>query len=265
MRIPRIPRLLTALLLLSPCLAPVLAQDPQAAPSGRFDRLFLSFAEDAAVAETQWWEGQVELVDYDPVDATIGRLVVALQPLEDLEFGGRVGFGSTDAPGGFPDGSGATDLDLWAKLRLVGDADTHFAFGALATVPTGDDQAGLGFDSFGLQLFASLRQRIRGLTVAGNIGVRLNEDGQVFGVEIDGENSPFLAGAAIVPLSDTLSLIGEARIEGERFDGLDEDARLLGGVNWTVGDRGLVRAAVSLGLTDGAPDSQLIAGYAYTF
>jgi len=264
MRIPRISSLLPILLLVI-SIAPALAQSQQAAPSDRFDRLFLSFAEDAAIAQSQWWEGQVELVDFDPVDATIGRLVFALQPLEDLEIGGRVGFGSTDAPGNLIDGSGATDLDLWTKLRVVADADTHFAFGALATVPTGDDQAGLGFDSFGLQLFASLRQQVRGITVAGNVGVRLNEDGQIFGIEIDGKNSPFLAGAAIVPLSGRLSLIGEARIEGERFEGFDEDARLLGGINWRVGDRGLLRAAVSLGLTDGAPDSQLIAGYAHTF
>jgi hypothetical protein len=47
------------------------------------------------------------------VDQNVLRGTVALQPFQNLEMGGRIGFGSTDAPGDLPEGSGATDLDLW--------------------------------------------------------------------------------------------------------------------------------------------------------
>jgi hypothetical protein len=191
--------------------------------------------------------------------------VAAFQIIEDLEIGGRIGFGSTDAPRGIDDGSGATDFDLWAKYRLVGSESTHFAFGGVFTIPTGDDQAGLGFDSFGLGLFGAIRHRLQSLSVTGNVGVRLNDDGRVHGFTLDGRTSVFLAGGVVAPVNDAISVIGELRIEGERFRGLDEDARVLGGVNWRLNRRSLIRGAIGLGFTDGAPDSQVIAGFAYTF
>ncbi len=266
--------LTTSVLLLC---APALAQDrpdpeqppatgaspPASLSSG--DRLFLSFAEEASVPESQWWEGQFEVANGDATDAIIARGVLAFQVFEDVEFGGRVGFGSTDAGRGLPDGSGATDLDLWAKLRLVGGADTQFAVGGLFTIPTGDDQAGLGFDAFSAEVFGSIRHRLQRVSVAGTVGVRFNDDGQLQGFDVDGRTSPFVAGAVIAPLNDAISFVGELRVEGERYRGLDEDARVLGGVNWRLNNRAFIRAALSLGLTDGAPDSQLIAGFAYTF
>ena len=45
----------------------------------------------------------------------------------------------------------------------------------------------------------------------------------------------------------------------------EDDARLLGGVNWRPLARGTIRAAVSVGLTDGAPDAAIVAGYAVAF
>jgi hypothetical protein len=237
------------------------------------DRLFLSFAEEAATVPHQWWEAQVEFVDGDPIDATLVRGVVAMQPIQNLEVGGRVGFGSTSAPGDLPDGSGATDLDLWAKWHLGAvNAQTEFALGALATVPTGDDSAGLGNDSFDIQGFGSIRFRTDAFILAGTAGVRANGDGQrfggesaPFGFETDGKTSVLLAAGGLYPLSDQLTLTGEVRLESERVEGADSDVRLSAGANWRPFNRGMLRGAVVVGVSDGAPDAQVLVGYAYTF
>ena len=232
------------------------------------DRLFLGFVEEASIIQKQWWEGQLEFTDGSPVDATIFRAVVAIQPMSNLEVGGRVGFGSTDAPSPTPDGSGATDLDVWGKwgLGTVG-GDTDFSVGGVATVPTGDDTAGLGNDAFDVEAFGSLRHRLPSAVFAANVGLRVNGDGQISGKSnsLKGKTSGILGAGIIFPVSDQVSLMGELRIETERFDGADSDFRVLGGVNWRPFSRGILRGAVTVGLTDGAPDGQLTLGYAYTF
>lgn len=245
---------------------------PATATSGA-DRLFLSFAEEAAVIDTQWWEGQFEYLDGDGLDATIGRIVIAMQPFSRVEVGGRVGFGSTDTPPSLPDGSGATDLDVWGKWHLgTANRDTDFALGALVTVPTGDDTAGLGNDSFDLEAFGSVRYRLDAVILSGVAGVRVNGDGQRFGgkdspqgFETQGKTSTLIGAGALYPLSDTLTLAGELRMETERFENADSDLRFLAGANWRPFNRGILRGAVALGVTDGAPDAQLLAGYAYVF
>ncbi len=244
------------------------AEDTAAQPrqTGATDRLFLSFAEEATLVDRQWWEGQAEFLDGSGFDARILRGIAAFQPWAQVEFGGRVGFGSTSLPGTAPDGSGATDLDLWAKYHFGTGRKTEFAGGGVATIPTGDDAVGLGFDSFAIGAFVSLRHRGNRFVYTGNIGINSNGDGQVFGSSLNGETSFTAAGGILIPTNSRLTFVGEARYESERFDGSDSDTRLLGGINLGVGKGGGVfRAALALGLTDGAPDGQLIAGYAATF
>ena len=246
--------------------SPSRAADPPATVPTT-DRLFLGFAEETAVIHTQWWEGQLELTDGDPIDTIVARLVMALEPRPHLEFGARVGFGTSDIPP-LPslEGSGATDLDLWGKydFGLVGKS-TQLGAGGLVTIPTGDNTAGLGNDAFDFELFGSARHQAKRAVFAGQIGLRFNGDGNVAGQDYSGATSGFLGGAVILPLSEQLSLIGELRYEGERIDDGDSDFRVLGGVNWRAFQRGVVRGAVAFGLSDGAPDAQFVAGYAYTF
>lgn len=230
------------------------------------DRLFLAFAEDAAFVRQQWWEGEFEFEDLDPWDITLVRGVAAFQPIRKLEVGVRAGFGSTDAPPPVPDGTGATDLDVWGKWNVgTADGKTDVAVGALATVPTGDDTSGLGFDAFQFQLFGALRHRTGQTTVAARLGVRANGDGRIGGAELDGRTSAVLSAAIVYPASERLSFVGEVSLESKRFRQMDSDTRILGGANWRAFDRGILRGAVAAGLTDGAPDVQLIVGYAFTF
>ncbi len=254
-------------LVLVPCALATgaLAADP-APPTGTVNRLFQAFAEDAALVPVQWWEGQLVHVSADPTDETLLNLVAAFQPIRRLEVGGRVGFGRTDSTDGLPDGSGATDLDLWGKWD-IGSAGTQLAFaaGGLVTVPTGDDQAGLGHDAFDVEAFGALRYAVPHATLSAHLGVRFNGNGHIEGIPLDGKTSTLLGAGVIVPLSDQVSLVGEANVESERYRGADSDFRLLGGVNWRPFNRGMVRGAIAVGLTNGAPDSVFQLGYAYAF
>lgn len=249
---------------------PTPAPTPKPAPTAgvtRTDRLFINFIEDAAVVNHQWWEAQLEYTDGDPIDAIILRGVAAFQPMQSLEVGGRVGFGSTDTPAPLPDGTGATDLDLWGKWYFpTPSGTTEFAAGAVVTVPTGDDTAGLGFDAFAVEGFGCMRYSAKRFTLTGKVGLRLNEDGSILGsADADGETSATVAGGVLWPWSQKVTFVGELNYEDGRFQGADSDIRFLGGLNWRTGDRGVLRGAVTIGLSDGAPDLQALVGYAYMF
>jgi hypothetical protein len=263
----RIPFLLTSILLSA--LLPVAAADPaddsQKATSSSM-RLFHAFIEDATVVDNQWWEARADYSAGDHLDMFILRGTAAFRPWENVELGATVGFGSSSADIDLPDGSGATDLDVWGKYHFGGGGDsTEFAVGSVLTVPTGDDTAGLGFDAFSLSGFGSLRHRYQRFIISAHAGVRINGDGQIFGTELDGELSPMIGVGLFYPHSDAVTFVGEASFESERFNGIESDLRLLGGVNWSVSNRGILRGAVSVGLTDGAPDAQLLLGYAANF
>jgi hypothetical protein len=235
------------------------------------DRLFLAFIEDAAVVPNQWWEGQLEYIDGSvdglAVDAFLLRGVVAFQPWDRWELGARLALGSTDTPSGLPDGRGATDLDLWGKYYLGRTSErTEFSAGGVLVIPTGDDSAGLGTDAFAFTAFGAMRQRFQGFILSFNIGAQFNQDGQIFrDFQLEGKTAPIVGAGVIIPSSDRISWVGEFRYWGERFDGADSDTRLLGGINWRVQNRGMFRGAIGVGLSDGAPDFQITAGYAFNF
>ena len=239
------------------------------APGGFSDRLFLAFFQDAALVPSQWWEGQLEYAngnDDIPVNVFLVRGVVAFRPYKNLEVGGRVGFGTTHGEGAGPDGTGATDLDAYGKWVFPDAADhTDFSAGVVFTVPTGDDTAGLGFNSFAAQAFGGVRYRTENIVIGGHVGVRMNQDGRFQGVPLDGKASFEMGFSALFLLAHEVSLVGEAQLETDRFENVDANTQLLFGVNWMAFPRGMFRGAVSAGLTNGAPDYRLLLGYAYTF
>jgi len=240
------------------------------AKSGLSDRLFLAFAQDTAIVTSQWWEGQVEYSDGSsgiPVDAFIVRGQVAFRPIKSLEVGGNVGLGNTDAPAGVQDGTGATDLEIFGKWVFTNAASNlDWAAGAVATVPTGDDSVGLGFNSFALQAFGAMRYKLEGgIKLGGHIGVRYNGDGEFQTVDINGDTSFEVGVMALFQLANEVTLVTEGNVESKRFEGADSVANLLVGVDWKAFQRGVFRGAVSAGLTDSSPDYRIVLGYAYTF
>jgi hypothetical protein len=239
------------------------------AASGFADRLFLAFSQDAALVPSQWWEGQIEYLDGGgdiPVNAFLVRGVFAFHPVKTLEVGGRVGFGGTHAQGALPDGSGATDLDAYGKWVFPDAvANTDFSVGLNLTIPTGDDTAGLGFNSFAAQAFGGVRYRMQNIVVGGHVGARFNGNGRFQGVPLEGKTSFEAGGSVLFLLASQVSIVGEAQLETERFDQFDSAAQLLVGVNWMAFKRGMFRAAIAAGLTDAAPNYRILVGYAYTF
>jgi len=242
---------------------------PKAESSGITDRLFLSFMQEAAIVKSQWWEGQLEFDDGSsgiPVDVLLVRGVVAFRPVKSLEVGGRVGFGKSSASGTAPDGTGATDLDVYGKWVWENALEnTDFTAGLVATVPTGDDTAGLGFNAFSAQAFGGVRFRMENVVIGGHVGFRFNDDGKFQGFDFQGKNSFELGASALFPLANQVSFTGEALYESTRFEGGDAAAQVMAGINWTAFPRGTFRAAVGGGLTDGAPDFRVLLGYAFHF
>ncbi len=241
------------------------------APASNGDtRLFQAFAEDAAIVPNQWWEGGFEFTSGQPpsdghLDVSALMLTAAFQPLKGFEVGGKVGFGSSSADENLPDGNGATDFDLWGKWHIGGSGKADFAVGALATIPTGDDTAGLGYDAFNVEGFGAMRYQLSQAIVAAHVGFRINSDGHFLGYPLDGKTSALMGLGLVYPVSDQVGIVGEANLESERWEGADSDLRLLVGVNWRPLNKGMIRGAVSVGLTDGAPDGRIQIGYAYTF
>jgi hypothetical protein len=234
------------------------------------DRLFLSFVEDTAIASKYHSEGQLDIALYDSADHYVSRAVFALQ-LEEmprLEFGGRFGLGGAKCScDEGRDQGGVTDLDLWGKLYIGPrfNSRLEFAAGALLTIGTGDEESGLGWGGLRSKLFGAIRYSFPKFVLTANAGVRMNEDTRVNGTVLEGEVAPSVGLGLLYPVNDSLMVVGEATYEGERFEGWEADARVLAGVNWQLFPHGVLRLAVSGGLADGAPDTQLLAGYSFDF
>jgi hypothetical protein len=159
------------------------------------------------------------------------------------------------------------DTDLWAKYHLgkVWAENGDVAVGALMTLPTGDSDAGVGFDSSQVEFFGAGRYSFERFVLTANAGVRLVGGGEVVGVPMAGEVSPSAGVGVVWPLFTNLTLIGELDYEGKRFKGGEADTRILAGANWQIFRHGFFRLAIAAGLSDGAPDVELIGGYAFYF
>jgi hypothetical protein len=231
------------------------------------DRLYINFIEDAMVVDEQWWEGWLQYDDADIIKRTILFGRAAFQPWDNVEVGGSIGFGNTDTSFDANEGTGATDLNLWGKYfwNLNNDR-TEVAAGGIVTVPSGDDSVGLGFDAWALKAFGAARYRLKPAVVTGTVGLQFNSNGRTLGAPaLDGEIAFSLGVGVIAPWSESFSWVGELTWKSERFDGADNDTQLLGGINLRLSSRGLLRPALAFGLQDGAPDLQVLVGYAYSF
>jgi hypothetical protein len=233
------------------------------------DRLFLSFIEDPLLVERQRYELQIEASDLDVADRIDGRLVAGWQfaQLPRIEVGLRGGFATLDTDLPLPDDSGLTDTDVWGKFHIRRSAAgrTDLAIGSVFTLPTGDDDAGLGMDALQSKPFFAVSHIVGASVVVGHVAVRLSEDGTLFGVPIKAETAPSAGFGVVVPFGSRFTLIVEAAWEAERFEGFEPEGRVLAGINWRPRPNGTLRAAVSGGFEDGSPDTALLVGWAFDF
>jgi hypothetical protein len=232
------------------------------------DRLFLSFVEDAALPAHVYVELGVETLDFDDGDQFALRGVAAAQfaGLPRVEFGVRGGFADLEA--GTVDDSGALDFEAWGKHRFYESSSRRasVAAGVLATLPTGDADVGLGADALQSKLFVAGSYSLAHAVVVAHGGLRTTEDGEIFGVPLDGTVSGTGGVAAVVPFEGiNLSLVFEVAAEGERFEDAGSRSSALFGADWRIGQRGRLRGAAAAGLDDDSPDLELRFGYAFTF
>ena len=212
-------------------------------------------------------ETQLQRQDGDSVDRGLLNLIGAAQfdAIPEVEFGIRASLVGVDIDGG-PGGDGIGDTELWAKYVLGATQDNRheLAFGAKVTLATGDGDDGTGLDSDRSKLFVAGRRETSWGVLTGNLGLSLNGDGALFGNALDGKNSLSANVGAIVPWTYRLAFVSELGFEGKRFELGEDEATVLGGVNILLKE-GALRAALALGLSDGAPDTELTVGYAFEF
>jgi hypothetical protein len=247
-----------------------------ASSSSRIDsenRLLLRFVEDAAIVPSFWFEGQARLDVNTPAfdskrgagesDLLVVGPVFAFNVAEDYEFGGRLGVAFRDPDPGGSD-TGLNDMDIWGKLSVVSDP-VEVALGILVQLPTGDEEKFLGTGETTVEFFAAARKNFSGMSLAGNLGVRVNQDADFDGIELEGRNSLMAGAALLFPLGQRLVFSLEWALETERFDGLKNDSRLLGGLDYALNDSLVVRGGLVAGLSDGAPDAGAIGSVVWLF
>ena len=247
-------------------IAMVTARDPR--PFGGADRLFLSFVEDATFVEGQRYETDLSVGGTSDATSFVSEFLAAVNftALPRLEFGGRLGYAGTN----FDSGSGATgltDLEAWGKFNVGSSLKrgTRWAAGFVLRFPTGEQDTGLSYEALQSKAFGAVRFDVGRFTVSANAGLQFNEDATVQGTKLDGRVAGSIGGAALMDFNHQLVGVAELLYEGEPYEGVDADARLLVGVNWKPLDQGMFRLALGFGLTEGAPDGLLILGWAFEF
>lgn len=246
--------------------APALAQSGQ--PTTRkidgTDRFSIRFVEDAGIVPSYWLEGKATLQTNVPAfDETVqggGEAdllsvtpVFALNVAEDLEFGARLSLASRNPDNGGRD-SGLTDLDLWGKVSVVSDP-VKISLGILVTAPTGSRNKFLGTGETNVEFFGGIRKDFTHVTVAGNAGLRINQDPDFPDTMLDGKNSLLLGLGVLIPAGNKVVVSAEWAFETERFAGLRNDSRLMGGVEYRQSESLMYRGAVGGGFPRGLPTS----------
>ena len=231
------------------------------------DRLFRSFVEDTAITEHYRFETQFQRQEGDSIDRGLMNLIGSAQfaSIPNVEFGARVSIvGANSISGSGGDGIGDTDLSAKYVLGATSDNRHELAFGLMATLPTGSDTDGTGYDSTASKLFVAGRREVPWGVLTGNLGLSFNGDGKIFGLGLSGQTAFGVNVGVIAPVSYRLALIGELGYRGERFERFDDETVVLGGVNVLLKE-GSIRGALGFGLSDGSPDVEITVGYAIPF
>ncbi|TDI35238.1 MAG: hypothetical protein E2P03_01600 [Acidobacteria bacterium] len=272
------PVLALATALMLPVVTPAQSQSAGATTASPDDRRFIQiFVQDAAIVENLWIEGQMRIQSLSNGDDVfrIGP-VFAFSPLDRLEIGGRIDY--IDRAVRF-DGSesGLGDTTAWAKWQFFHNP-VQFTVGVELYLPTGDEDQLLGTGEFDIGVFGAVRKNLDEAYITGYFGFRNNGDAtlgaDVFNndVRLEGDTSIFLGGGVMLPINDRFALSGELRVETERYEqsvefieGAESLIDLTAGGYWYLSRKATVRAAIAIGLDDGAPDWQLIGGFAWHY
>ncbi|MCZ6777579.1 MAG: transporter [Acidobacteria bacterium] len=247
-----------------------LAQQSYSSTGNRPDdsiRLFQRFIQDGAITPHVWLEGQARFQSNSPIfngDEAERRLlgtILALGLTEDLEIGLTLGVVSLDPDNGGSE-SGLSDMQIYAKYR-INELPLSVTLGGIVKIPTADEDEGLGTGEVDIEGFIAVRKSYGHVDLIGNGGVRFNQDPEIG--DIDGRTSILLGGGVIIAMTQTVFNTWELNFESKRYERTDSSTTLTPGLMWRVGDRGLIRAGIGIGLTDGAPDFEAIGGFVLSY
>jgi len=264
----RVPPSLLLILCAAAALAPSsTAQQTSPASPGAPIRLLKSFVRDGAIQPNVWLEGQWRLENNAPLfdgdDGTRDFLsgILALGFNNRVEAGLSWGGVRVDPDRGSDD-SGAADLEVYGKY-LLREAPLDVSVGGLIKIPTADSEDQLGSGSTDWEGFGAVRKDFGNIQAIGNLGLRWNGDPDVKGVS--GRTSLLAGGGVIFELGRRSFGSLELSYESRRYEGLTSDLRMTPGLMLRLGERGFFRAGVGIGLSDGAPDSEVIVGLGWAY
>jgi hypothetical protein len=225
-------------------------------------RLFQSYFYDTPISKTNHVEGGFQYDSYDGFSS----LAIGARggyPVNDkLEIQAGMNYLSWSPDKG--DGeSGLSDLAIFGRYSLSNSSETNISVGGTVTLPIGSEDVGQGDLDFGG--FGAIRHALEsGMVIIGSVALIFYETEEyevnttTFEVEEKtAYNSSFnISGGVIYPVNDQLNVVGELAILSEM-----DYMMLSGGVDYNLGS-GRLRAALGIGLDDGAPDIMLMGGYA---
>jgi hypothetical protein len=270
----------TALLAQSATTTPNATKITAAPPAGEPAnmRFFQLFIPDAQIVNKQWWgiEFQWDRGAVPPFKSADGIVLVptfAISPIKNLEVGGSLPFIDYELDNGyirpgttseFTGDSGIGDLLTWAKYRFY-DGPVQVTGGVTFSLPTGSDSAGLGNGEFTPGIFGSVRMKVEDGYFLGTVAFNFYGNATILDTEVDGKTATLLGGAYIWEGYPNWLFSGEVTAQSELYEGYPSDFRATAGAQYLGVKHSIFRGAVEVGLSDGAPDFQLILGYAYTF
>jgi hypothetical protein len=230
-------------------------------------RLLKNFVLDGGVQPNVWLEMQWRMETNTPLPGGIDGTRNTLSGILALGFNDRVEAGlqwggMTVDPDGGSSNSGASDLEVYGKY-LFGLAPLDVSVGGLVKIPTASSEEMLGSGSVDWEGFAAVRKDFGNIQAVGNLGLRWNGDPDVAGV--GGETSLLAGGGVIFGLGKRSSGSLELNYESRRYEGLSSDFRMTPGFLLRIAERGFFRAGVGIGLSDGAPDMEFIAGLGWSY
>jgi len=227
--------------------------------------LFQSFFQDAPVTKAKFGQGAFSYSDYEGGSQITLGAMGGIPINEKIDLQGELHFASFSPEEG--DGeSGLTDLGLYGHYKISQEKNKLLTAGAMMTLPIGKEEIGYGNLNFGA--FAAYRTLLSsGMVLTATAGLNFYEvttysyevdwfTGEVeTKKETDRETSFRLGGGIIYPLQKGMNFVGELTLETEV-----DRMMLSGGIDYAM-KSGRLRGALGIGLDDGSPDLQILAGY----
>jgi len=187
------------------------------------------------------------------------------EQLAALEVGTRFFLMSYDPDKGSSE-TGFSDIDIWGKYQVLTDP-LLLSVGLSFTLPTGGEKIVHPWASgeFNFELFGAARYYVSDiLALVGHIGFRINADADIkvggTKTEIDGATQFELGAGVIWQAVDKLDLTAELNFATEAYKDTDNAIELTFGGEYFFTDTLSADLALGIGLDDGSPDFEIIAG-----